>query len=681
MPKLPFKRKAADDENSLSAYIPAHMVDYTSLPPIEEDSALTRFKRQPLIVRLGAVLLPLLLLVGIGWTAWQYLGAEPTEAVAPPKPVVTIDSATVVSPDAIVVEARVENAANGTPVTGLLLLGETPTKWADPAASNDVVTNGKVTLRLGKAEQAEVTLDEKASYLVEITVGQAADAVSAKGELSVPEKLRSAFFGTVIAEATPEPTAAPTPEPTPEPQPTPEPAGPPTLEVTVASTLLISPTLGVAPLAEAPSGATFQPLMRTANNEWYLVQQNDTVGWLHGDQVAIDAKSNAAIRVVTPDAAAVAAGPLKATVFNGGNIRYRADVKTGTVLGQLHAGQEVTIVARTADSQWIHVIAPEAEGFVSVSLLTIDPQALSQAPVTQSVTLDVQPVGAAPPTQPAAASAPSATDGQTAASGGSNGAVADSLTAAFDRSQLLSAYRFEFVMSGKVPLAALPTSANAANTTLLELTGAASGKNIHLTLKGLALSFLGGDVAKGVQAMVVDQTLYIHGPLSFGGMTEDRWYKLSGSAASQFKSVPIQPSKDRAQANKIVDSGFKVTGEEMLDGQQCKVYSANKAELIKMFEEASKTAPSSQIESFQDSLDEMNLDKLDISMWTCADGFFHQLTASIAGRGKSTSSQDFTLDLKLRLYDLNQKINIVAPADAKPLDDFDISGLLSGLNK
>ena len=61
MPKLAFKRKSADETTSLSAYLPTQMVDYTSLPPIEDDTARTRFGRMPLVARMAAVLLPLIL--------------------------------------------------------------------------------------------------------------------------------------------------------------------------------------------------------------------------------------------------------------------------------------------------------------------------------------------------------------------------------------------------------------------------------------------------------------------------------------------------------------------------------------------------------------------------------------------------------------------------------------------
>jgi hypothetical protein len=68
---------------------------------------------------------------------------------------------------------------------------------------------------------------------------------------------------------------------------------------------------------------------------------------------------------------------LTATVFNGGNIRQEPQVGNN-VLGQLHAGEVVTLLERSNDSTWYRVKAPEAEGWVSATLLTIDPEVAKQ---------------------------------------------------------------------------------------------------------------------------------------------------------------------------------------------------------------------------------------------------------------------------------------------------------------
>jgi Bacterial SH3 domain len=83
---------------------------------------------------------------------------------------------------------------------------------------------------------------------------------------------------------------------------------------------------------------------------------------------------------VSAEPTATSTATLTATVFNGGNIRKEPQVSSNRsdVLGQLHAGEVVTLLERSADSTWYRVKAPEAEGWVSATLLTIAPEVAQQ---------------------------------------------------------------------------------------------------------------------------------------------------------------------------------------------------------------------------------------------------------------------------------------------------------------
>jgi hypothetical protein len=94
---------------------------------------------------------------------------------------------------------------------------------------------------------------------------------------------------------------------------------------------------------------------------------------------------NAAITITAPADAAPLEQPdtvfqtipsssagLSAKVVNGGNIRQNPGMK-GAVLGQLHAGELVTLVQKTTNGQWYYVNAPEATGWVHASLLRVAP--------------------------------------------------------------------------------------------------------------------------------------------------------------------------------------------------------------------------------------------------------------------------------------------------------------------
>jgi len=62
-----------------------------------------------------------------------------------------------------------------------------------------------------------------------------------------------------------------------------------------------------------------------------------------------------------------------ATVFNGGNVRAAPELQA-TVLDQIHAGETVALLGRSADRQWLQVRDGRGQvGWVHRTLLTLDP--------------------------------------------------------------------------------------------------------------------------------------------------------------------------------------------------------------------------------------------------------------------------------------------------------------------
>jgi len=84
---------------------------------------------------------------------------------------------------------------------------------------------------------------------------------------------------------------------------------------------------------------------------------------------------------------------LTATVRRGGNIRATPSLK-GTVVAHVKFKETLTVIEKTANGGWYHIVAPEAEGWVSVVLLTMPRTLASQVPV-QGTTPVFQVPGAA----------------------------------------------------------------------------------------------------------------------------------------------------------------------------------------------------------------------------------------------------------------------------------------------
>jgi hypothetical protein len=68
-------------------------------------------------------------------------------------------------------------------------------------------------------------------------------------------------------------------------------------------------------------------------------------------------------------------------VFNGGNIRPQPQLGACDGCPQLHAGETVTLLEKTDNGRWYRVVAPEGEGWVSVTLLRIDGPVADQVPI------------------------------------------------------------------------------------------------------------------------------------------------------------------------------------------------------------------------------------------------------------------------------------------------------------
>ena len=71
---------------------------------------------------------------------------------------------------------------------------------------------------------------------------------------------------------------------------------------------------------------------------------------------------------------------LTTTVRHGGNIRATPSLQ-GAIVGQVNFNEVVTLLEKTSKGSWYHIVAPAAEGWVSVTLLTMPRTIASQVPV------------------------------------------------------------------------------------------------------------------------------------------------------------------------------------------------------------------------------------------------------------------------------------------------------------
>lgn len=427
MPRLPWKRGDASAElPPLSSYLPLQPVDYTALPIVEDESLGTRFRGLPPVARFGVIALPLVL---VGLAVWGVTILTDPAPVRVSAPEIILGQVQAVNPTEISIDGTTANVPDGTPITATLIVDGSAVDWADPTARVGTVTGNRLSMRVRKAEAWSQPLAVTGAYSVEVMFGTQ-PPVASRATLIVPGPIAAAFYAAGGTQAVPteepiaaptlEPTVAPTPaptetvapteeptvEPTAEPTalpPTPTVEGPPTISAAANAALLISPTLGSGIVGRPDAGTTFQPILRTPDNQFFLVLVDGQAGWLPAGQATIDPAVAARVPATTPPAEAVQAGPWRATVANGGNIRFLPNIRTGTVLGQMHAYEDVTLKARTSDSRWYRIVAPAAEGWVSAVLLRIPASVAAQVPVAAPADFAPQSGGAADSHTPTAA--------------------------------------------------------------------------------------------------------------------------------------------------------------------------------------------------------------------------------------------------------------------------------------
>jgi uncharacterized protein YgiM (DUF1202 family) len=121
---------------------------------------------------------------------------------------------------------------------------------------------------------------------------------------------------------------------------------------------------------------------QTVDGGWYYVSAPEATGWVHASLLAIPA---GAANQVFVDGEARLAEPasetLPATVVQGGN-RRAGPTMQADVLGLVHAGDTIQLLAKTQNGAWYYARCRcGARGWVHASLLQIDPKVARKVPV------------------------------------------------------------------------------------------------------------------------------------------------------------------------------------------------------------------------------------------------------------------------------------------------------------
>jgi flagellar FliL protein len=152
-----------------------------------------------------------------------------------------------------------------------------------------------------------------------------------------------------------------------------------------------SPLLSGKILDQINAGESVQLIERTANDQWFQITNiRGITGWVNRTLLNLSVELTRQVPVTgsgtanpTPVPGITPIAGLTAKVFNGGNVRATPQI-TGKVLDQINAGETVQLLAKSADSKWYQITNQrQVTGWVSVTLLTIDPTVAKKVPVAK----------------------------------------------------------------------------------------------------------------------------------------------------------------------------------------------------------------------------------------------------------------------------------------------------------
>lgn len=192
-----------------------------------------------------------------------------------------------------------------------------------------------------------------------------------------------------------------------------------------------------------------------------------------------------------------------------------------------------------------------------------------------------------------------------------------------------------------------------------DFTGEADGKNLHLVSKGGFLAMLGGDNST-IEITEADGKEYMKG-ISMFGMTDPKvWYiQKDTSTTSGFSDFTKPDYFSGFTGDNKAD--YKKVGTESVDGQSCDVYLYD----VKSLQNA---ALSGLLGFSQAKGDFSAIDKAEMKVWLCGDGYVHKFTMDYEGHDSKDANSKAALKMNIHLWDFNNPtISVQAPQGAKPM--------------
>lgn len=159
--------------------------------------------------------------------------------------------------------------------------------------------------------------------------------------------------------------------------------------------------------------------------------------------------------------------------------------------------------------------------------------------------------------------------------------------------------------------------------------------------------------------IVFGEQVFIKGLVGVPGIDAEQWYELPEPQQAGVRRLPtargLIASFDPAEMGR---AEFQASGSEELDGEKCTVWTAQKAEF------AQQLIGVTEASDLKKQLGEV--DSSEFQVWTCADGFIHQIRGQVSGHAAENAANTAIVTLKFLMSAFDAAVDIEAPPDAQP---------------
>lgn len=200
----------------------------------------------------------------------------------------------------------------------------------------------------------------------------------------------------------------------------------------------------------------------------------------------------------------------------------------------------------------------------------------------------------------------------------------------------------------------VPPGSNVPDVLTAEQIGETNGANRHMRVMRILAMLFDGNGTGGYEYIVVDNILYLHGPVSPSLAPENKWYIME-KEKQYIDTLGLADTLDRIAKSTNNWSRFeKARSGESLDGQTCDVYSAGQTGAIET------------LSGLFLSTSKLVTDQATATVVVCNNKYLHRLTTTWSGYAPTEPTRKANATIDLHFYDFNANIAIQAPPNVTP---------------